>query len=182
MNYENLSTKLNTQIKNTWLGGDFNLPDIDWDILSPKPGGTAPGLSKLLLEISNDFGLEQIVREPTRINNTLDLFFTTNPTLVERSTIVPGISDHDGIPKITTSCKPRVIKQKPHKIYMYHKANIQALKEDLLKWSNNFATKDMSTKTVDEIYTEFQTALNSAMNCHIPTQIITKRNQTPWIH
>ena len=44
---------------------------------------------------------------------------------------------------------------------MYHKANTQALKEDLLKWSNNFATNDMSTKTVDEIYTEFQTALNS---------------------
>ena len=33
-----------------WLGGDFNLPDIDWDILSPKPGGTAPGLSKNRLE------------------------------------------------------------------------------------------------------------------------------------
>ena len=150
--------------------------------LSPKPGGTAPGLSKILLEISNDFGLEQIVREPTRINNTLDLFFTTNPTLVERSTIVPGISDHDGIPLIITSCKPRVIKQKPRKIYTYHKANTQALKEDLLKWSNNFATKDMSTKTVDEMYTEFQTALNSAMNSHIPTKIITKRNQRPWIN
>ena len=73
--------------KHIWLGGDFNLPDIDWDILGPKPGGNAPGLSKILLVISNDFGLEQIVREPTRINNTLDLFFTTNPTLVERSTI-----------------------------------------------------------------------------------------------
>ena len=96
-----------------WLGGDFNLPDIDWDTLSPKPGATAPGLSKIHLEISNDFGLKQIVREPTRINNTLYLFYTTNPTLVERSTIVPGISDHDGIPIIITSCKPRVIKQKP---------------------------------------------------------------------
>ena len=30
-----------------------------------------------LLEITNDFGLEQIVCEPMRINNTLDLFFTT---------------------------------------------------------------------------------------------------------
>ena len=62
---------------------------------------------------------------------------------------------------------------------MYHKANTQALKQHLLKWNNNFATEDMSTKTVDEMYTEFQTALNSAMNSHIPTKIITKRNQTP---
>ena len=102
---------------------------IDWDILSPKPCGNAPGLSKILLEISNDYGLEQSVRGPTSINNTLDLFFTTNHTLVERSTIVPGISDHDGIPIIITSCKHRVIKQNPCKIYMYPKANTQALKE-----------------------------------------------------
>ena len=37
--------------------------------LSPKPCRAAPGLSKILLEISNNFGLEQIVR--TTINNTL---------------------------------------------------------------------------------------------------------------
>ena len=77
-----------------WLG-DVNLPDIDWDILNPKPGGNASGLSQILLGMSNDFGLEQIVREPSRINNTLELFLTINPTLVDRSTIVPGISDHD---------------------------------------------------------------------------------------
>ena len=45
----------------TWLAGDFNLPDIDWDLLNTKPGGVAPGLSKQLLEIANDFGLEQVV-------------------------------------------------------------------------------------------------------------------------
>ena len=65
-----------------WLAGDFNLPDIDWDLLNTKPGGVAPGLSKQLIEIANDFGLEQVVREPTRINNILDLFVTSNPTLV----------------------------------------------------------------------------------------------------
>ena len=36
--------------------------------------------------------------------------------------------------------------------------------------------------TVDEVYTEFQTALNSAVNTHIPTKIITKHCQTPWIN
>ena len=67
-----------TKIKRTnneqiWLAGDFNLPDID--LLNTKPGGVAPGLSKQLIEIANYFGLEQAVREPTRINNILDLFF-----------------------------------------------------------------------------------------------------------
>ena len=68
-----------------WLEGFFNVPDMDWDLLNTKPGGVAPGLSKQLIEITNDFGLEQVVREPTKINNILHLFFTSNPTLVERS-------------------------------------------------------------------------------------------------
>ena len=63
-----------------WLAGAFNLPDIDWDLLNTKPGGVAPCLSKQLIGITNDFGLEQVVREPTRINNILDLFFTSNQT------------------------------------------------------------------------------------------------------
>ena len=40
------------------IAGDFNLPDIDWDLLNTKPGGVAPGLSKQIIEIANDFRLE----------------------------------------------------------------------------------------------------------------------------
>ena len=36
--------------------------------------------------------------------------------------------------------------------------------------------------TVNEMFHEFQTVLESAMNCHIPTKIIAKRNQTPWMN
>ena len=35
------------------------------------------------------------------------------------------------------------------------------MKEGLLKWSNDFVTKDMSMKTTDEMCTEFKTALKS---------------------
>ena len=62
---------------------------------------------------------------------------------------------------------------------MYHKSNTKALTENLLKWSNNF---DMSTKTINEMHTEFQTALNSAINTHIPVKIIAKHHQTLWIN
>ena len=124
------------------VAGDFNLPDIDWDILNTKSGGVVPVLSKQLIDITNDFGLEQVVREPTRINNILYLCFTSNPTLVERSSVVPGICDHDGIPIVIISCKPRIIKQIPRKIYMYHTTDLQALKIDLIKWSDEFKLRD----------------------------------------
>ena len=63
---------------------------------------------------------------------------------------------------------------------MHHKANMQVLKEDLLKWCNEFVTEDTSMKTADEMYREFQTVMNSVINSHISTKIITKRNHTPW--
>ena len=79
---------------------------------------------------------------------------------------MPGISDHDGIPIVIISCKPRIIKQIPRKIYMYHKTDLQALKIDLMKWSDEFKLRDTSVNTVNEMFQEFQTVLESAMNSH----------------
>ena len=33
-------------------GGEFNLPDIDWDLLNTNSGGVAPDLSKQLINNS----------------------------------------------------------------------------------------------------------------------------------
>ena len=67
-------------------------------------------------------------------------------------------------------------------LYRYHKADLQALKIDLIKWSDEFKLRNTSMSTVNEMFQEFQTVLESAMNSHIPTKIISKRNLTPWIH
>ena len=66
-----------------WLAGDFNLPDIDWENLSLKPNPRYANLSKQFLDIAADFGLDQMVSKPTRLQNILDLFLTNNSSLVE---------------------------------------------------------------------------------------------------
>ena len=158
------------------LAGDFNLPDIDWTNNAFIPGGQYPALSKKMLEIVNDFGMEQVVLEPTRGKNTLDLFFTTNPTLVEKVTMTPGMSDHDSIPLVIINCKPKFIKQKPRRIFLYHKANLQALKNELNNWSSLFVQKDTHSCSVNELYDEFQKAFEDAMDSHIPSKTVSKKN------
>jgi hypothetical protein len=148
------------------LAGDFNVPDIDWANNSFKPGGRYPAISKKLLEICANFGMEQVVREKTRKNNTLDLYFTTNSTLIEKSTVVPGISDHDGIPVVIINCKPKTIKQKPHKIFLYQKADLQAVKVDLRQWSNKCVQTNVTNCSVDELYDDFQGAIEKARHTH----------------
>ena len=166
-----------------WLAGDFNVPNVNWESNNFTPGGAYPAISKQLLDISADFGLGQIVKGPTRANNTLDLFFTTNPTLVERSTTIPGISDHDSIPLLIIGSKPKIMKTKPHIRYLFNKADMQAVKTDLKNWSTTFVNnnKNLYHKPVSDLYSEFTEAIKQAMDSHIPTKMVSKRTQSPWI-
>ena len=74
------------------LGGDFNLPDINWEDRTVKNNSN---ICKSILDLMDDFSLEQLVNEPTRGNNTLDLCFTNKSSLLNTVSIVPGLSDHD---------------------------------------------------------------------------------------
>ena len=46
------------------------------------------------MSLLDDFGLVQMVTEPTRCENAIDLFLTSNHTLVQKIEILPGITDH----------------------------------------------------------------------------------------
>jgi hypothetical protein len=167
---------------NIWLAGDFNLGDIVWETHSVRPGSPKPTLCRDLIDISNDNGLEQVVTKPTRGENTLDLFFVKNPSLVTKSDTIPGISDHDGIPILLVDSKPSKSKQKPRKVYMYHKANTADLKGKASEISKDFESKDLSTTNVNELWNELKNRLLVAVNDHIPTKSVSKRNYTPWIN
>jgi hypothetical protein len=67
-----------------------NLPHIDWGLNIAKPNPQyGKEISKKLTDIVNKNNLTQVVREPTRGNNILDLMFTTNPGLISRLRCIP---------------------------------------------------------------------------------------------
>jgi len=68
---------------NIWIGGDFNLPHIDWKDEKILPGNHNVKISNMLIECIEDLSLTQTVEDPTRKDNILDLFFTTNPKLIK---------------------------------------------------------------------------------------------------
>ena len=173
--------KFNAAQYNIWLAGDFNLGDIIWESQTLKPGSQKPTLCRDLIDIANDFGLTQMVTEPTRGKNTLDLFFTSNPTLVTKSSVIPGISDHDGIPVIIANIRPTTTKQKPRKVYLFHKANSEGLKADVKGISEEFRCKDLNVTSVEDLRSELKEKVQLAVDTHIPSKIVRKRNNSPWI-
>ena len=69
----------------------------------------------------------------TRDSNNLDLFFTTNPTLVKRVSTLQGISDHD-IVQIQVNTSAIILFQKPRSISLYKKANWDGMKQALVAY------------------------------------------------
>ena len=62
--------------------------------MCPSPDCKHPSFYRQITEVLNDSNLTQTVSLPTCDSNILDLFYTTNPTLVQRVSILQGISDH----------------------------------------------------------------------------------------
>ena len=65
---------------------------------------------------------------PTKGQNILDLFLTSNPTLIEKVSFLPGLSDHK-IVMAEVNAKPTVMKQVPRNILLYKKTDWDKLKE-----------------------------------------------------
>ena len=84
------------------LGGDFNCREIDWVRLTSN----GPSHCHKLLDICNDFSLNQMNDKPTRLGSILELHLTNNPSLVRNCSIASGFSDHDGmIVHLVTLCR-----------------------------------------------------------------------------
>ena len=80
-----------------WISGDFNFPSFDWADRTLTPGCPHPSKHNDFIDFLDELGLDQIIKENTRDNNTLDLFLTRNSTLVSWATVIPGLSDHDAV-------------------------------------------------------------------------------------
>ena len=110
-----------------WLLGDFNLPKFSWEenLPSLQQDCNYPSLYGDFADIMADFKLTQMVTEPTRYENILDLFLTNNPTLVSKVEIMPGLSDHD-IVYSEVNIKPQIVTQKPRVMPVYRKTDWDA--------------------------------------------------------
>ena len=77
------------------LCGDFNCPDISWEIGNVNTCSPYRPTQQSLNDVTESAQLTQVHNSSTKESKLLDLVFTTNPTIVTHSVPVPGISDHD---------------------------------------------------------------------------------------
>ena len=164
------------------LGGDFNLPSIDWENgeinQTPQYGRT---INEKMLEITSEYNLEQTVKEQTRSGNILDLVFTTNPGLIDKIEIHPGMSDHQVvITDINTRAK--VCKKKPRTVYLYKKADMDSVKLDIDKTLTSRLENIKPEYDVEDNWTFLKNTIKQAADKHIPQKTISGKQHVPWIN
>ena len=120
-----------------WIAGDFNLPDIDWNISCIAGSNYPLKINELSLDFTNTFGFSQLVNFPTRYNNILDIFLTNRPSLTNYCNSIPGISDHEAI---LTESNISVILHKPpsRKIFLWNRADPELVRIFFNRFSNQF--------------------------------------------
>ncbi|XP_011675592.2 uncharacterized protein LOC105443737 [Strongylocentrotus purpuratus] len=154
---------------NILIAGDFNHPDINWDDQSTTNPATSTCHQKLL-DILLHNSLSQTVREVTRpsSNNILDLVVTSNPALVENVCVKSGISDHN-IVTFTLAANPKISVKPLRKIYQFHKADEQQLRDAAAEFATEFLQSDPERRSVETNWSIIVNFLNRnqvAKNVH----------------
>ena len=110
------------------LGGDFNMPGVDWSEGRVPTGTPHRKQARLLLETMQELNLTQVVDIPTRGTNTLDLLFTDVPSLISKIHSAPGLSDHDTI-LVDHKLKATINKKAAREVPLFNKADWPSLRE-----------------------------------------------------
>ena len=162
------------------VGGDFNLPGWNWLTRTLKPESTCQKNHYKFGDILDDNGLVQLVDEPTRGPNTLDLVITNNPSRFTRTKIIPGLSDHDIVfSEIDT--KPISRKQIPRKIPLYRKANWETIKKEMNDTHQKIKELAANGSSTEELWLIFKTNLNQSVTNHIPHKMAKQKDSLPWL-
>lgn len=169
-----LGDRLNSN--NIIVAGDFNTPDLKWDDLETT---NCSSNSERFLEIIDEHGLTQLVKEPTRENNIIDLVLTNNDNIINNVKVVPGISDH-GMVLFEVQLACRTKKPVKRKIYLRKKANTTRITNELQDFIKDFGESVSETESIDTKWNMFQQRITEIMDSCIPHKFTTSRHNLPW--
>jgi len=155
----------------TLVTGDLNIHHSKW--LVHSSGNTPQG--EMLREIANDFGLVQLVREPTREQYLLDLCMSDIHGCKIR--VLPRIADHKAL-LITLQYEEPAVIEVPRKVWHFRGAAWQNLRCAL----TNHSWQALHEGTPNDAVNHFSATLLSLCEKFIPQSTILIRKQThPWI-
>ena len=158
-----LETNLNLK---TCLLGDFNLPKIDFSI--PTFNAPANSMEEKFFEFFHQYNLKQLVVQPTRENNILDLIF-----IVDESDFISSVdvespfsnSDHN---RISFSVNVNRGTTSQSSFLQFKNADYEKINDFL--FFTDWETLFEYTLDIDKLWSIFKGVLISAINLFVPSK------------
>ena len=125
--------------------------------------------------------LEQMVTSPTRGKHILDLFLTTNPTLVNKVSALPGLSDHE-IMLLEVKSWSELIKQVHITFPFTKKSDWNQLKQSMRDLHTNLQLDHAITDSQTLWDDKFTSRLQQGIGKYIPTRGSAIKDRFPWIN
>ena len=117
--FEEIERLTSMQMKNLiWIGRDFNLPDIDWEVKSINNYQYPKQLNERFIDLIDSCSMEQVVNFPTRKQNTLDLLITNRPSFINNCIPVSGFGNDDSAILSDLICHPQATKPSKRKLQL----------------------------------------------------------------
>ena len=165
-----------------WVAGDFNLPDIAWKTESLDGNSYPKRISEITLEMTQDLDMEQMVHFPTRSLNTLDIFLTNRPTLINRCESIPGISDHESAVFLETHVTAKTAKPPRRKIHLWKRGDFDQIRQEIKSFSTHLQEHHSPNSTVDDLWKMIKSKIEEVIDKHVPSKMTSSRYNQPWIN
>jgi hypothetical protein len=120
-------------------------------------------------------------QESTRQDNTLDLYFTTNPSLVKNCATIPGLSDH-AIVVVDSDTKPQYYTTPRRKHFLFGKADWPSLKTKCLEISATIKTMYENGLSMQDMRETFKSTLIKDIESIIPSKSFKGKTSPPWLN
>ena len=132
----------------------------------------------------NDTSLEQLVFQPTRQRNILDLVLSSHPDTIFNIEVVPGMSDHEIVVFDINLHTSTPCTKATYSVYLYHKGNLDGIRQDVLNFKNVFmSSTPHHIKSVEVNWTSLKEALLNSVSKHIPIKKYKNSHRNlPWIN
>jgi len=164
----------------TWIGGDINLPDIDWSANTTACNSYNLNINTAFQNCCQDNGLEQVVDFATRYENMLDILLTNRPSLMGRVDRVPGVSDHQGI-LASSLVKARYRRPVKRKIYLWKRSDTDAIRDAMASFSHQFALEFDIHTPVNQLWSLFKAKCAEILETLVASKWSSERFSQPWI-
>ena len=139
---KNKAANQHVEKNSIWIGGDFNFPEIDWEIKSINNNQFPKQLSERFIDLIDSCIMEQVVNLSTRKENTLDLLITNRPPFINRSIPVRCFENHDSEILFNLICHPQAIKLIKKEINNRKRANLEELRKNVKEQMAKFVREN----------------------------------------